>query len=57
MTPLTPSRDLAAATHGWECIYPASERLLELHSSWAALYRRLLVVSVQPSQIAERGSV
>jgi hypothetical protein len=48
---------LAAARHDRECIYSASERLLELHGSWAALYRRLLVVRVQPSQIAERSSV
>jgi hypothetical protein len=49
--------DLAVARHDWECIYSASERLLELQRSWAGLYRRLLVVRVHPSQIAERSSV
>jgi hypothetical protein len=49
--------DLAVARHDWECVYIASERLLELQRSWAGLYRRLLVVRVPPNQIAERSSV
>ena len=49
--------DLAVARHDWECIYSASERLLELQRSWAALYRRLLVVGVQASPVVERSSV
>lgn len=44
--------DLAIARHDWECIYSASERLLELQRSWAGLYRRLLV-----ARISERSSV
>lgn len=44
--------DLAIARHDWECIYSASERLLELQRSWAGLYRRLLV-----ARISERASV
>lgn len=49
--------DLAIARRDWDCIYTASERLLDLQRGWAALYRRLLVVRVQPSQISERTSV
>jgi hypothetical protein len=49
--------DLAVARHDWECIYIASERLLELQRNWAGLYRRLLVVRVGPSRLSERTSV
>lgn len=49
--------DLAIARRDWDCVYTASERLLELHRRWAGLYRRLLVVSVEPSRISERTSV
>jgi hypothetical protein len=49
--------DLAVARHDWECVYTASERLLELQRSWAGLYRRLLAVRVRPSQITKRSSV
>lgn len=49
--------DLAVARHDWECIYSASERLLELQRSWVGLYRRLLVLTVPPSHVAERSSV
>lgn len=49
--------DLAIARHDWECIYTASERLLELQRSWAGIYRRLLVVRIGPSRLSERTSV
>jgi len=49
--------DLAIARRDWDCIYTASERLLELQRNWAALYRRLLVIRVEPSRIFERTSV
>jgi hypothetical protein len=49
--------DLAIARHDWECIYTASERLLELQRSWAWIYRRLLVVRIGPSRLSERTSV
>jgi hypothetical protein len=49
--------DLAVARHDWECIYTASERLLDLQRSWAGIYRRLLAVRVPPCQVAERSSV
>jgi hypothetical protein len=49
--------DLAVARHDWDCIYAASERLLELQRCWGGLYRRLLALSVRPCQIAERSSV
>jgi hypothetical protein len=49
--------DLAIARHDWSCIDTASETLLELQRRWAALYRRLLVVRVDSSQISERTSV
>ena len=49
--------DLAVARNDWECIYSASERLLELQRSWVGLYRRLLAVRVAPSQVADRSSV
>jgi hypothetical protein len=49
--------DLAIARHDWDCIYSASDRLLELQRSWAGLYRRLLVLRVAPSRISERSSV
>ena len=49
--------DLAVARCDWDCLYAASERLLELQRRWAALYRRLLVVRVEPSRITERTSV
>jgi hypothetical protein len=42
--------DLAVARHDSECIYTASERLLDLQRSWTGLYRRLLAVRVPPSQ-------
>ena len=49
--------DLAIARRDWDCIYTAAERLLDLQRGWAALYRRLLVVRVEPSQISERASM
>jgi len=49
--------DLAVARHDWECIYAASERLLELQRIWAGLYRRLRVDRVPPSHVTERSSV
>jgi len=49
--------DLAVARHDWDCVYSASEKLLELQQIWASLYRRLLAVRVPPSQIVERSSV
>ena len=49
--------DLAVARRDWDCVYAASERLLELQRRWAALYRRLLVLRVEPSRISERNSV
>jgi hypothetical protein len=49
--------DLDLGRLDWDCICTASERMLELQRSCAGLYRRLLVVRVRPSQIAERSSV
>ncbi len=49
--------DLAIARRDWDCVYTASEGLLELQRRWAALYRRLLVVRVEPSRFSERTSV
>lgn len=49
--------DLAIARRDWDCVYAASEGLLELQRRWAALYRRLLVVRVEPSQLSERTSL
>jgi len=49
--------DLAVARDDWDCIYAASERLLELLRCWAALYRRMLVIRVEPSRLSERTSV
>jgi hypothetical protein len=49
--------DLAVARRDWECIYAASERLLELQRCWAAHYRRLLVSRVEPSRLSERASL
>jgi hypothetical protein len=48
--------DLAVARHDWAVIYSSSERMLDLHHRWAALYRRLLVVRTEPSRVAERTS-
>ena len=45
--------DMAVARHDWDSICAASERLLDLQRSWAALYRRLLVASIRPCEIAE----
>jgi hypothetical protein len=49
--------DLAIARGDWDCLYTASERLLELQREWAALYRRLLVLRIEPSRISERASL
>jgi hypothetical protein len=49
--------DLAVARRDWDCFYTASEGLLELQRRWAALYRRLLIVRVEPSQLSERTSL
>jgi hypothetical protein len=49
--------ELAIARHDWECIYSASERLMELQRIWATLYRRLLVMRIGPSRLSERTSV
>jgi hypothetical protein len=48
--------DLAIARRDWDCVYTASERLLELQRRWAALYRRLLAVRVESNRISERSS-
>jgi hypothetical protein len=48
--------DLAIARRDWDCVYTTSERLLDLQRRWAALYRRLLAVRVEPSRISERSS-
>lgn len=47
--------DLAVARRDWD--WTTSERLLELQRRWAAHYRRLPVVRVEPSQLSERTSV
>jgi hypothetical protein len=49
--------DLAVARKDWDCIYTASESLLELQRRWAALYRQLLVARVEPSRGSERNSL
>jgi len=48
--------DLAVARHDWDVIYSSSERMLDLHHLWAALYRRLLVVRTDSSRTSERTS-
>jgi hypothetical protein len=48
--------DLAVARHDWDVLYSSSERMLELHSRWAALYRRLLVTRTDSSHVSERTS-
>jgi hypothetical protein len=49
--------DLAIARGDWDCLYTVSERLLELQRTWAARYRRLLVLRIEPSRISERASL
>jgi hypothetical protein len=49
--------DLAVARSDWDCLYAASEKLLDLQRRWAAIYRRLLVIRVEPSQLSERASL
>jgi hypothetical protein len=48
--------DLAVARDDWDVIYSSSERMLDLHHRWAALYRRLLVVRTDSSRVSERTS-
>jgi hypothetical protein len=49
--------DLAVARLDRECIYTASDGLVDLQRSWAGLYRRLLAVRVPRSQVAGPSSV
>ena len=44
--------DLAVARRDWDTIDTASERLMELQGRWAVLYRRLLVVGIEPSRLS-----
>lgn len=49
--------DLAVARRDWNCVYTACEGLLDLQRRWVVLYRRLLILRVEPSRISERTSV